>query len=159
MSGSHLLDAAVHAGPAWQHAVAAWLPRATPCPRIKCAVGTARRRPDSAAPFRPRRHRCPNHLTSPRPVPTAPSPLSEAAPPPCPNPIAVRLSSAITSFIHGERCPSLPLAVSRPWSVKLTFPSLLTVVGPPPVTIAPPHRKKHRRRAGFLPLTVDEELR
>jgi hypothetical protein len=118
-----------------------------------------RRRPDSAAPFRPRRRRCLNRLASHRPVLTAPSPLSEAAPPPCPNPVAVQLSSAVASFIHGERRPSLPLVVSLPWSVELTFLSLLTVAGPPPATVAPPRRKKCRRRARFLPLTIDEELR
>jgi hypothetical protein len=53
MSGSHLSDAIVRAGPAWQRAIATWLPRAAPRLRIKCAVGTARRRPDSTAPFRP----------------------------------------------------------------------------------------------------------
>jgi hypothetical protein len=131
-SGSHLSDATVHAGPACQ-----------------CAV-TARRRPDSAAPFRPapfrpRRRRCLNRLTSPHPVRTAPSPLSEAAPPPCLNPVAVRPSSVIASFVHGERRLSLPLAVSLPWSVELSFPSLLTVVGPPPATVAPPRQKKHSR--------------
>jgi hypothetical protein len=70
MSGSHLSDAAVRAGPAWQRAVSAWLPHAAHLPRIKCAVGTVRRRPDSAAPFRPapfrpRCCRCLNRLISP----------------------------------------------------------------------------------------------
>jgi hypothetical protein len=134
-------------------------------PRIKCAVRTARRCPDSAAPFRPRRRRCLNRLASPRPIPTVPSPLSEAAPPPYPYPVTVRPSSAVASFIHSERRPSLPLVVSFSWSVELTFPSLLTVAGPPLATVAPPHRKKnttvepdffpHRRRGApvsYLPL-------
>jgi hypothetical protein len=71
-SGSHLSDAAVRARPAWQRAIAAWLPCTVVRPRIKCAIGTTRRRPDSAAtfrsaPFRLRRCRCPNRLASPRP--------------------------------------------------------------------------------------------
>jgi hypothetical protein len=40
-----------------------------------------------------------------------PSPLSKAAPPPRPNPAAVRPSDTGASFIHGERRPSSPLAV------------------------------------------------
>jgi hypothetical protein len=163
-SGSHLSDAVVRAGPAWQHAIATWLPRTAPHPCIKCSIGTTRRHPDSTAPFRPapfrpRCRRCPNSLTSPRPVPTAPSPLSEATPPPCPNPVAVRPSSAVASFVHGEHRQSLPLAVSLPWSVELTFSSLLTIAGLPSATVAPPRWKKRCHRAGFLPLTVDEELR
>jgi hypothetical protein len=39
-SGFHLSDAAVRAGPAWQRAVAAWLPCATPLQRVKCTVAT-----------------------------------------------------------------------------------------------------------------------
>jgi hypothetical protein len=70
MSGSHLSDAAVHAGPARQRAIATWLPCAAPRPCIKCAVGTTRRRPDIAAPFRLRRRRCPNCLASPRLTPS-----------------------------------------------------------------------------------------
>jgi hypothetical protein len=76
MSRSHLSDAARRAGPTWQHAITAWLPRASPLQRVKSAVGTSRRRPNSAVPIapsplsqlpraaspclsRPRRHRCP----------------------------------------------------------------------------------------------------
>jgi hypothetical protein len=88
---------------------------------------------------------------SPRPVPTAPSPLSDAAPPPCPNPAAVRQSDAVASLVHGERRPSSPLTVHRPWSVELTFPSLLTVAGPPPATVAPPRRKNAVAEPDFLP--------
>jgi hypothetical protein len=139
-SGSHLSDAAIRVG---------WLPRAAPCPRIKCAVKTTRRRPDSAALFRPRRHRYPNCLA--RPVLTAPLPLSEAAPPPCLNPAAVRPSDAVTSFIHDESHPSSPLAVLRPWSVELTFPSLLTVAGPSSATVAPPRRKNASAKSDFFP--------
>jgi hypothetical protein len=47
MSGSHLTDAARRAGPAWQRAVAAWLPRAALLACLKDAVRTARRRPNS----------------------------------------------------------------------------------------------------------------
>jgi hypothetical protein len=91
------------------------------------------------------------HLASPRPVLTAPSLLSEAAPPPCPNPAAVRPSNAVASFVHGERRPSSPLAVLRPWSVELTFHSLLTVAGPPQATVAPPHRKNATVELDFFP--------
>jgi hypothetical protein len=107
-----------------------------PLQHVKCAVGTTRRRPDSAVPTG-----CPKSPTSPRPVPTVPSLLSEAALPPCLNPAAVQPSDAVASFVHGERRPSSPLAFLRPWSVELTFPSLLTVTGPPPATVAPPRRK------------------
>jgi hypothetical protein len=89
--------------------------------------------------------------TSPRPVPTAPLPLSKAAPPPCPNPAAVWPSDAIASFVHGERRPSSPLAVLHPWSVQLTSPNLLPVAGPPPDTIAPPHRKNAAAKPNFFP--------
>jgi hypothetical protein len=93
----------------------------------------------------------PPRLTSPHPIPTAPLPLSEAAPPPCLNPAAVRPSDAVASFIHGERRPSPSLAVLHPWSVELTFPSLLTIAGPPPATIAPPHQKNATVEPDFLP--------
>jgi hypothetical protein len=85
------------------------------------------------------------------PVPTMPSPLSEAVPPLCQNPATVRPSDAVVSFVHGERRPSSPLTVLRPWSVELTFPSLLTVVGPPPATVAPPHRKNASAEPVFSP--------
>jgi hypothetical protein len=117
----------------------------------RAGVPTAQRRSNRAA--------AAVRTASPRPVLTAPSPLSKATPPPCLNPVIVWPSSAVVSFVHGERRPSLPLAVSLPWSVELTFPSLLTVAGPLPATVAPSHRKKCRRRAGVLPLTVDEKLR
>jgi hypothetical protein len=61
--------------------------------------------------------------------------------------------------------PAWQHAISLPWSVELTFPSLLTVAGQPPATVAPPRRKKmpppsrisspHRRRGApvsYLPL-------
>jgi hypothetical protein len=41
-SGSYLSDVARCAGPAWQHTVAVWLPRAALLQRVKCTVGTAR---------------------------------------------------------------------------------------------------------------------
>jgi hypothetical protein len=82
-SGSHLSDDVVCAGPTWQRTIAAWLPRAAPHPCIKCAVRTARRRPDSPrrsdrATFRPHRRRCLNRLASPRSILITPSPLSES---------------------------------------------------------------------------------
>jgi hypothetical protein len=90
-------------------------------------------------------------VASPRPVPTAPSLLSEVAPPLCSNPTAVRPSDAVASFVHGERRPSSPLVVLRPWSVELTSPSLLPVTGPPPATIAPPRRKNAAAASVFSP--------
>jgi hypothetical protein len=129
----------------------------------RAGVPTAPRRSD-CAPFRPHRRRCPNLLASPRPVPTTPSPLSKAAPPPCLNPGAVRPSDAVASFIHGVHRTSSPLAVLHPWSVELTFPSLLSVAGPPSATVAhlvgktlPPSRisSPHRRRGApvsYFPL-------
>jgi hypothetical protein len=48
MSGSHLSDTTRRVGPAWQRAVAAWLPCAALLKCIKCTVGTARRRPNNA---------------------------------------------------------------------------------------------------------------
>jgi hypothetical protein len=68
-SGSHMSDAAIRTRPTWQRAVKAWLPHAAPRPCIKCTIGTTRRRPDSAAPFRPRHRRCPNCLASPHLAP------------------------------------------------------------------------------------------
>jgi hypothetical protein len=54
-------------------------------------------------------------------------------------------------FVHGERRPSPPLAVFRPWSVELTSPSLLPVTGPLPSTVAPPHRKNAAAKPVFSP--------
>jgi hypothetical protein len=103
------------------------------------------------APFRPAVRNRRRRLTSARPILTAPSPLSEAAPPPCPNPAAIWPSDAVVSFVHGERRPSSPLAVLRPWSVELTFPSLLTGAGPPPATVAPPRRRNTAAEPEFFP--------
>jgi hypothetical protein len=64
---------------------------------------------------------------------------------------AVRPSDAIVSFVHDERRPSSPLAVLHPWSVELTFPSLLTIAGPSPATVAPPHRKSATAEPVFSP--------
>jgi hypothetical protein len=157
MSGPHLSDAARRAGPARQCVVAAWLPRATPTLRLKAAVGTARQ-PASLAPSPP--DRAPLSASSPRltrAVLTARSPGPK--PPPrskvdrhCPSaPTAVvRPSDAIASFIHGERHPSSPLAVLRPWSVELISPSLLTVAGPPSDTVAPPRRRNTATEPNFF---------
>jgi hypothetical protein len=136
-SGSHQSDVAVRAGPAWQRTVAAWLPHAAPRPRIKCAVETA---------FRPAAR-----AASPRPVPTAPPPLSEATSPSMPEARRCPAVSAVTRFIHGECRPSRPLIVFRPWSVELTSHSLLPVVGPPPATVAPPRRKNATAELVFSP--------
>jgi hypothetical protein len=123
----------------------------THCARALNVLSGPRAGIPAASSFRPLRCRCPNRLASPRPVPTAPSPLSKAAPPPCLNPAAVRLFDAVASFVHGERHPSSPLAVLRPWSVELTFPSLLTIAGPPPTTVAPPRRKNATAEPYFFP--------
>jgi hypothetical protein len=101
------------------------------------------------APFRPRRRRCTNRLASP--VPIAPSPglksiVAVRAPRP---PLSRRLCRR--EHIHGECRSSSPLAVLRPWSVELTFPSLLAVAGPPPATVAPPHRKNAAAEPVFSP--------
>jgi hypothetical protein len=92
-------------------------------------VPTAQRRSDRLSEI--------TDVASPHPVPTAPSPLSEAASPPCPNPAAVRPSDTVVRFVHSEHRPSSPLAVLHPWSVELTSPSLLPVAGPLPATVAP----------------------
>jgi hypothetical protein len=62
----------------------------------------------------------------------------------------VRPSDAVTSFVHGERRPSSPLAVLHPWSVELTFPSLLTVAEPLPATVAPPRRRNATAEPDFF---------
>jgi hypothetical protein len=114
MSGAHLSAAAFRAGPACQHTVAAWLPRARAAPlgRLKCAVRIARRRPDS----RPDRVTAVRATLSPRLasralVPTASSSVSESdrrcpsAPPSLSDLLRHR------ELIHGERSPRpfLPL--------------------------------------------------
>jgi hypothetical protein len=116
------------------------------------------RQPASLAPLPP--DRAPLSAPSPRltrAVPTARSPGPK--PPPrsevdrrCPSALtaAVRPSDAVTSFVHGERRPSSPLAVLHPWSVELTFPSLLTVAGPLPATVAPPHRRNATAEPNFF---------
>jgi hypothetical protein len=150
-SGSHRSDAAVRVGPTWQLTVAAWLPRTAPRPRIKCAVGTACRRPDSATPFRPAAFRPAVRTASPRPVPIAPPPLSEATPPSVSEAHRCPAVSAVARFVHGERRPSPPLAVFRLWSVELTSPSLLPVARPSPATVAPPRRKNAAAEPVFSP--------
>jgi hypothetical protein len=54
------------------------------------------------------------------------------------------------SFVHGERHSSSPLAILRLWSVELTSPSLLTVTGPPPATVAPPRRRNATAEPDFF---------
>jgi hypothetical protein len=110
------------------------------------------------APFRPAvrksppRYRC--CLASPVSIVLIPT-----VPPPGPKPtIAVRAPRPSLSgrlrrreHVHGERRPSSPLTVLHPWSVELTFPSLLAVAGPPPATIAPPRRKNTAAEPVFSP--------
>jgi hypothetical protein len=154
MSGSHLSDAVRRTGPAWQRAIAAWLPRAAPLARLKDAVGTAPRHPDSPP------DRAPLSAPSPRltcAVPTARSPglklpHQSEADRRCPSAptAAVRPSDVVASFIHGERRPNSPLAVLRPWSIELTSPSLLTITGPPPATVAPSRRRNAPAEPDFF---------
>jgi hypothetical protein len=77
MSGPHLPDAARHAGPTRQRAVAAWLPRAAPTARLKATVGTARRARAAArrcrvAARRPRPDRLARAAVAPIASPVAP---------------------------------------------------------------------------------------
>jgi hypothetical protein len=145
----------------------AWLTCTAPTPRLKATVGTARRtsrQPASLAPPASRQPASPasstprQRLTVPAHLLTAPhlactaaaltgcvrAPLSEDATPRCPSasepsPLPGRLRRR--EHDHSERRPSSPLAVLHPWSVDLTLPSLLAVVGPPPATVAPPRRR------------------
>jgi hypothetical protein len=55
------------------------------------------------------------------------------------------------SFVHGERRPSSPLIVLHSWSVELTFPSLLTVAGPLPATVAQPRQRNAAAEPEFFP--------
>jgi hypothetical protein len=89
MSGSHLSDTAVRTGPALQRAIAAWLPRAAPLQRIKCAIKTARRRLDSVVPTAPPPQSEPPRLTPSRPCRRHyPKPRRR----PCLKPVAVQPS-------------------------------------------------------------------
>jgi hypothetical protein len=97
MSGSHLSDAAVRAGHAWQRAVAAWLPCAAPLQRLKYDVGTTRRRPDSA---------CSDRLSENR------RRVADAASPRHPN--SAHLDRAIAQSEADHRCPSAPTIAVRP---------------------------------------------
>jgi hypothetical protein len=146
MSGPHLSDAARRAGPTRQRVVAAWSPRTTPMPWLKAAVETARRASRqlaSPAPPTPRqRLAAPARLPTVPYLPTVRAPLSEDATPHCPSvsepsPLPGRLRRR--EHDHGEHRPSSSLTVLRLWSVELTLPSLLTVAGPPPATVAPLH--------------------
>jgi hypothetical protein len=85
-SGPHLSDAARRDGPARQRTVATWPPHAAPTPRLKAAVGTARRA--SRQPPRPRRSPPDSHLarvarlaTAPRLAHAAAAPTASRAPP------------------------------------------------------------------------------
>jgi hypothetical protein len=134
-------------------------------PRLKAAVGTARRASQqlaSPAPSTPRQR-----LATPARLPTAPrlacaaaaptshvrAPLSEDATPRC---LSASELSSLPSRLrrrehdHGERRPSSPLAVLRPWSVELTLPSLLVIAGPPPATVAPPRRRDAAAEPDFF---------
>jgi hypothetical protein len=131
-------------GPTCQtpHAIAAWLPRAAPLQRVKSTVGTAHRRPNSAVPTAP--PRCPNRLTPPPLSEATPSSVSEAHR--CPAASAV----VITPTVSEAESPR-PSCRFRPWSVELTSPSLLPVVGSPPATVAPPCWKNDAAEPVFSP--------
>jgi hypothetical protein len=105
------------------------------------------------APFRPRRRRCPNCLAPPRLARPDRAVARSEADHHCPSApiIAVRPSDAVASFVHGEHRPRSPLTVLCPWSVKLTFPSVLTGAGPPPATVAPPHRRNATTEPALFP--------
>jgi hypothetical protein len=105
------------------------------------------RRPDSALALaaRPTTSHCLASL-----IPTTPSPSPKPT-------VAVRAPRLSLSgrlrrreHVHGERRPSSPLVVLHPWSVELTFPSLLTVAGPPPATVAPPRRRNATAELDFF---------
>jgi hypothetical protein len=96
-SGSHLSDAAVRAGPAWQRAVSAWLPCTAPLQCLKYAVGTARRRPDSAHSDRLSENR--------RRAADAASPH---------RPDSAHPDRPIARFEADHHCPSAPTVVVRP---------------------------------------------
>jgi hypothetical protein len=102
-----------------------------------------------SASFRPRRHRYPNRLSSL--IPTMPSPglkLTVTVRAPRPS-LSNRLRRH--EHVHSECRPSSPLAILHPWSVELTFPSLLAIAGPLPATVAPPHRKNSAAEPVFSP--------
>jgi hypothetical protein len=114
----------------------ALLPRGCHAPR-HARMLNALSGPRADVPTAPRR---PNRLASPRPDCAITRSEADHRCPSAPTTI-VRPSDAVASFIHGERRLSSPLAVLHPWSVEPTSPSLLPVTGPPPATVAPPHRK------------------
>jgi hypothetical protein len=124
-------------------------------PWLKAAVGTACASQQLASPTpptprqRPRAHRSPDRRLVSL-VPTAPSPgpkptVTVRAPRPS---LPGRLRRR--EHDHGERRPSSPLAVFHPWSVELTHPSLLVVIGPPSTTVAPPHRRDAAAEPDFF---------
>jgi hypothetical protein len=162
-SGSHLSDAARRAGPAWQRAVAAWLPRAAPLQRVKSVVGTARRRPDSTVPTVPPPLSEPPHAASPRQS-------RQRSSRPRHRPVRSRSS---LSERPDRRCPATSAVASTPTVSEVEPPLAVfsSVERRAHLPLPPPHRRtvaghrsptsseKRCRRAGFLPLTVDEELR
>jgi hypothetical protein len=124
-------------------------------PRLKAAVGTAcaSRQLASPAPPTPRQRtrarRSPDSRLASL-IPTAPSPGPKLT-------VTVRAPrSSLPSRLrrrehdHGERRPRSPLAVFRLWSVELTLPSLLAVVGPPPATVAPPRQRDAAAEPDFF---------
>jgi hypothetical protein len=157
-NGSHLSDAARYTGPAWQRAVAVWLPCAVPLQRVKSAVGTARRLPDSAVPTAPPALSAPPRAASPRPSRQRSS---------RPRRRPVRRQPSLFER-PDRRCPAASAVASTPTVSEAEPPLVVFIRGAsssPP--LPPPHRRtaaghrsptsseKRRRRAGFLTLTVD----
>jgi hypothetical protein len=138
------------AGPARQRATATWPPCAASAQRLKAAVGTARlhvptalsrlRRATSDSAAHPLRPIAASHAPPPRPAmsarpcPKAPRPAIRAEPSPLSPPSPSRASTS-------EHRPSASRRRSSPVELELTLLSLLTIAGPPPATVAPPHRR------------------
>ncbi len=133
-------------GPARQRAAAAWLPRAAPTARVKALSGW--RRVLTAHPAPPDRSlaalarsadRC---LACAAAAPTSRvhAPLSEGATHRCPSRASPCRRLRRREILRGERRPTASPHCSLPVELELTLLSLLTVAGPPPATVAPPHR-------------------
>jgi hypothetical protein len=128
-SGPHLSAATRRTGPAWQRAAAAWPPCTAPMPRLKAAIGTARR----ASRQQPRQHRA-RPTAAPRSVPSPRRPhrvrTASPTPPPSRPELAHRRRAAIRRSRGGE-----PLLLSRfPRTGAVSSPARRAV----PPCVAPP---------------------
>jgi hypothetical protein len=116
-SGPHLSDTVRRAGPAWQHAVAAWLPCAALLTRLKGVVETARRasrQPSRPSLAPPARQPCPSRHRPPHASPLALSPDSahpdlRGLKPPNPGPSLCRLTARLSPLCR----TAVPAPVSR----------------------------------------------